>query len=49
MAKTSLAHRRKVRELEAKKDRLMEQSEKARLELTKTRAEIRSIKKTGAK
>lgn len=49
MAKTTIAHRRKVRELEAKRDRLTESAEKNKTELAKTRAELRTLKKSGAR
>jgi uncharacterized protein YigA (DUF484 family) len=49
MAKTTIAHRRKIRELEAKRDRLMEGSQKNKTELAKTRAELSTLRKQGAK
>ena len=49
MAKTSIAHRRKVRELEAKRDRLLEGSSKQKTELAKTRAELSTLRKQGAR
>ena len=49
MAKTTIAHRRKVRELEARRDRLMEGSQKNKTELAKTRAELSTLRKQGAK
>lgn len=49
MAKTTIAHRRKVRELEAKRDRLLETQSKHKTELAKTRAELSSTRKQGAK
>ena len=45
MAIKGIAHRRKVREVEAKRDRLMEQSAKVRGELAKTRVELKHIRK----
>lgn len=45
--KSNIAHRRKVRELEAKRDRLMEQTSKNRTELAKVRAELKSVRKGG--
>lgn len=49
MAKTSIAHRRKIRELEAKRDRLLENSSKHKMELAKTRTELSTLRKQGAK
>lgn len=49
MAKTTIAHRRKVRELEARRDRLIEGSQKNKTELAKTRAELSTLRKQGAK
>lgn len=45
MAKSTIAHRRKVRELESKRDRLMESTVKNRNELAKVRAELKSVRK----
>lgn len=45
MAKSTIVHRRKVRELEAKRDRLMESTVKNRNELAKVRAELKSVRK----
>lgn len=45
MAKSTITHRRKVRELEAKRDRLMEQTTKNRGELQKVRAELKHVRK----
>lgn len=49
MAKTSIQHRRKLRELEAKRDRLLENNTKHKMELAKTRAELSALRKQGAK
>jgi hypothetical protein len=49
MAKTSIAHRRKVRELEAKRDRLLESNSKNKTELAKARAELSTLRKQGAR
>lgn len=49
MARTSIEHRRKIREVEAKRDRLIVASQKHRQELAKTRAELKALKKSGAK
>lgn len=49
MARTTIEHRRKIREMEAKRDRLLQAQEKAKHELAKTRAELRSQRKSGAK
>lgn len=43
--KGGIAHRRKVRELEAKRDRLMESTHKNRSELAKVRAELKLARK----
>ena len=45
MATKGIAHRRKVREIEAKRDKLMEQSAKVRAELAKTRVELKHIRR----
>lgn len=45
MAKSSIAERRKKRELEAKRDRLIESSQKNRTELAKVRAELKTTRK----
>jgi len=45
MAKTSIEKRRKVRQLEAKRDALMASKQKSLAELAKTRAELKSTKK----
>jgi hypothetical protein len=45
MANTTLAHRRKVRELEAKRDRLMESNTRNKTELAKVRAELKQARK----
>jgi len=42
---TSIAYRRKVRELEAKRDKLLEAGTKNRNELAKTRAELKNVRR----
>jgi len=49
MAVTTLAYRRQVRALEARRDKLMEQAEKAKMDLAKVRTELRATKQRGAK
>jgi len=47
--KSSIAHRRKLRELEAKRDKLMEASEKAKADLVQVRAQLKHTRAVGAK
>lgn len=49
MAKTTIAHRRKIREMEARRDKLLEATTRNRTELAKVRAELSEIRKQGAK
>jgi hypothetical protein len=49
MAKSTIQHRRKVRELEAKRDRLMESQSKNKNELVKVRAELKQMRRAGAR
>jgi hypothetical protein len=44
MAKTSLEKRRKVRELEAKRDALLQAKKKNHSELAKVRAELKVVR-----
>lgn len=46
MAKTNIAHRRKLRELEAKRDKLLETAAKVKQDMATTRAAIKAHKKT---
>jgi len=46
MARSTIQDRRKLRELEAKRDRLLETSTKSRSELAKIRAEIKAFKRS---
>lgn len=46
-SKGNIAHRRKVRELEARRDRLLEQTAKNKNEITKVRAELKHVRKVG--
>jgi len=45
----NIEQRRKVRALEAKRDQLMLTKEKAVMELTKTRAELKAVRKANSK
>jgi len=49
MARTTIQFRRKVRELEAKRDKLLEMNTRNKTELSKVRAELTSMRKQGAK
>lgn len=44
MAAKNMAHRRKLRAAEAKRDRLMEQMVRTRILLAQTRAEIKALR-----
>lgn len=46
MANSSITHRRKVRDLEAKRDRLIESTSRNKGELQKVRAELKHVRKT---
>jgi len=46
MAARNIAHRRKVRSLETKRDALTEQAAKIKMQLAATRAELKSQRKT---
>ena len=48
MARTTIEHRRKIREAEAKRDRLITTQQKNKTELSKTRAEIKSLRQRKA-
>jgi len=48
MAKSSIQKRRRIRELETKRDKLMEASFRYRMELQKIRAELKSARKAPA-
>jgi len=48
-AKTSIQHRRQVRELEAKRDRLLQNQEKTRADLATVRTQLKHVRKVGAK
>jgi hypothetical protein len=45
MATKGIEHRRKVRAIEARRDKLMEASQKARAELAKTRVELKHMRR----
>lgn len=47
--KSTVDHRRKVRALEAKRDSLLQAAAKLKTNLATVRAELKSVKKTGAK
>ena len=47
--KTSITHRRKIRELEAKRDKLLESQLKAKADLVQVRANLKHMRATGAK
>lgn len=47
--KTSVEHRRRVRALEAKRDQLIQAQEKNRQQLTVVRADLKHVRKVGAK
>lgn len=49
MARSTIEHRRKIREVESRRDKLIMQNHKARTELAKTRAELKSLRSAGAK
>jgi len=49
VAKSNIEQRRKVRELEAKRDRLMIAAEKARADLVNVRAALKHQRKAGVK
>lgn len=49
MAQSSIQYRRKVRELEAKRDKLLESQEKTKSELAKVRAELKVQRARGSK
>ena len=42
--KTNVIERRKMRELEAKRDRLMEQAQKSKVQLAETRAAMKAMR-----
>jgi|WetSurMetagenome_2_1015567.scaffolds.fasta_scaffold30390_4 hypothetical protein len=44
MAKTNIERRRKLRALEARRDALMQASQKNKTELAKVRAELKSVR-----
>ncbi|MEN6535738.1 MAG: hypothetical protein ABFD89_18890 [Bryobacteraceae bacterium] len=46
MAAKDIAHRRKVRTLEAKRDALMERATKTKMDLAQTRAALKQQRKT---
>lgn len=47
--KTSIDHRRKIRALEAKRDALLGNAAKNKTDLAKVRAELKAVRKQGAK
>jgi hypothetical protein len=47
--KSSVAHRRKIRALEAKRDALIESSEKNKQQLTIVRADLKHQRKVGTR
>ena len=49
MAGTSILHRRKVRELEAKRDKLIEAKSKALKDLNSVRSELKHVRKNPVK
>lgn len=49
MARMTIEARRRVRAMEAKRDKLIETSARTRAELTKTRAELKHARKAGGK
>ena len=49
MAKSTIQHRRQVRALEAKRDKLVEDAAKRKTELAKVRTELKLLRATGAK
>jgi len=49
MAKTSIAHRRKVRELEAKRDKLLQAAAKAKADLVSVRSDLNHVRKNPVK
>jgi hypothetical protein len=48
MAKNTIQFRRKIRELEAKRDRLLESNVKNKTELAKVRAELKSHRRSAS-
>jgi hypothetical protein len=46
--RTSIAHRRKIRELEAKRDKLLDSQAKVKADLITTRANLSHLRKVGA-
>lgn len=49
MAQSSISHRRAIRALEAKRDKLQEGNNRNKTELAKVRAELKTLRARGAK